>query len=100
MQYQRDKAEYPHEKGVQIVGECFLTSLFTVCFISTRALVYYWAIKWSAVNSDRDLKGKFCQKISVQYVKRILWDTCLKTQIFTANSATQLKRQYILKKWT
>ena len=36
-----------------------------------------WAIKWSAVN-DRALKGKFCQKISVQYVKCILCDVCLK----------------------
>ena len=47
-------------------GESFVTSLLTFCFISIRALVSYWAIKWSAVNNDRALKDKLCQNIWVQ----------------------------------
>ena len=51
--------------------------------------------------NNRALEDKFCQKISVQYVKYILCDECLKTWICTANVwliddfATQL-----LKNWT
>ena len=53
--------------------------------ISIRALVSYWEIEWSAVNNDRVLKDKFCQKIWVQYIKCNLRNACLKTRIFTAN---------------
>ena len=37
------------------------------------------------MNNFRALKNKFCQKISVQYAKCILCDTCLKNRIFAAN---------------
>ena len=37
------------------------------------------------MNNDRALKDKFCQEISVKYVKFILCDACLKTRLFTAN---------------
>ena len=67
------------------IGESFVTSLFTFCFISIRDLVSYWEIQWSAVNNDRVLKDKFCQKIWVQSIKCFLRNACLKTRIFTAN---------------
>ena len=37
------------------------------------------------MDTDRALKEKFCQNISVQYVQGILCDACLKTAIFTAH---------------
>ena len=57
--------------------------VYIFCLISIRALVSYWEIQWSAVNNDRVLKDKFCQKIWVQYIKCILRNACLKTRIFT-----------------
>ena len=37
------------------------------------------------MNNDRALKDTFCQKISVQYIRCILCDACLKIGIFAAN---------------
>ena len=37
--------------------------VYIFCLISIRALVSYWEIQWSALNNDRVLKDKFCQKI-------------------------------------
>ena len=59
--------------------------VYIFCLISIRGLVSYWEIQWSAVNNDRVLKDKFCQKIWVQYIKCILRNACLKTRIITAN---------------
>ena len=77
--------KYPNLFELNTIGESFVTSLFTFCFLSIRALVSYWKIWWAALNNDRVLKDKFCQKIWVQYIRCFLRNACLKTRVFTAD---------------
>ena len=45
---------------------CFLYRrifVYIFCLINIRALVSYGEIQWSAINNNRVLKDKLCQKI-------------------------------------
>ena len=69
-----------HSKSKYIaIGESLFTYFASLAYVS---LVSYWEIQWSAVNNDRVLKDKFCQKIWVQYIKCILHNACLKNSNF------------------
>ena len=63
-------------------GESFQTSLFTFCFISIRALVSYWAIKWSAANND---KGFCCKQVAEkprgEHLKMMYDVWCMRKQV-------------------